>query len=261
MAVTVIANPKAEHQCQSADAIITGLQALSIRTGRSTFAATTKQVVCWGWSRGQALRQRGHDVLVIERGYIGDRTHWHSLGWNGLNGRAKMPDIDDPQRYQVNFGGIPDYSDGDYILLIGQVPGDMSLQGKDLKPWCAQTAKAAERAYGLPVVFRPHPVSVERGLVQGISGVETDLGDLQESLDGAALVITWNSNTAVDALLAGKPALTFDAGSMAWDVSGHEVGDMLFLDRSEWAAKLACKQWTLDEIASGNALEVLFQCR
>jgi len=73
----------------------------------------------------------GRDVLVMERGYIGDRTHWTSLGWNGLNGRARVPlaPADGGARFERNYSRLmhPYNPAGHYALIIGQVPGDASL--------------------------------------------------------------------------------------------------------------------------------------
>ncbi len=51
----------------------------------------------------------------------------------------------------------------------------------------------------------------------------TRLGML--ALAGARAVITFNSNTGVEAVLAGKPTVAIDEGSMAWPVTAHEIID------------------------------------
>jgi len=73
------------------------------------------------------------------------------------------------------------------------------------------------------------------------------IGPLAKALAGAAVVITWNSNTAVDAILAGKNTTAADKGSMAWEVS----------DREAWAHALAWRQFSQDELTSGFAWEHL----
>ncbi|MEQ8504625.1 MAG: hypothetical protein RIB80_04815 [Rhodospirillales bacterium] len=67
-------------------------------------------------------------------------------------------------------------------------------------------------------------------------------------------MVTWTSNAAVDALLAGVPV--FCTGDCAASVMGRS--DPINIEypyypdnRYEWAATLAANQWTLDEIASG----------
>lgn len=83
---------------------------------------------------------------------------------------------------------------------------------------------------------------------------------LADDLRGAWAMVTWTSNAAVDALLAGVPV--FCTGDCAASAMGR--ADPVNIeypyypdDREEWAATLAANQWTLDEIASGMAWERL----
>jgi hypothetical protein len=134
------------------------------------------------------------------------------------------------------------------------VAGDAALQGRNLAPWYISTAKAARSAYGLPVHFRQHPREAERGIARKVPGTVANSGDLGDALAGAAVVVTFNSNTGVDAMLAGKPTVTFDHGAMAWPVAAHDLGEPANPDRQAWAYDLAWKQWGIEEIASGEAL-------
>lgn len=220
-------------------------------------------VVCWGWSVGEYYRQKGHDVLVAERGYIGDRFKWTSLGWNGLNGRAAFPEPpDDGARWRAHFEPLiaPWREGGDYILMMGQVPGDMAIRGVNLDRWYLDTARDLAR-HGLPVRFRPHPMALERRMVSDIAGAPILDGPLVGALTGAAWVVTYNSNSAVDAVLAGVPAVSCDLGSMAWDITGHDVLKPPPKPyRGEWASRMAWTQWTDDEIESGRAWEAAQSC-
>lgn len=204
-------------------------------------------VAVWGWRTGAAYRKAGREVLVLERGYLGDRFAFTSIGWNGLNGRATFPEYADDGGARFRSMGLslePMRSGGDYVLIAGQVPGDAALAGRNLQSW--YEAQAA-RDWGLPVLFRPHPLAHKRGPVRPVAGATMDRSPLPEALRGAARVITFNSNTGVDALVAGVPATCDDAGSMI-----HGV-----MDRETWAHALAWKQWSLDEIRSGVALEAV----
>lgn len=264
-AVTIIAAERAEHQWLHAQALLKGLRVHGIkaRIPKSRHAgADTKVVACWGWRLGEMYRERGHEVLVMERGYIGDRFRYSSLGWNGLNGRARFPDIAEPSRFaQICSGCLkPWRSGGEYVLLVGQVPGDMSLAGQDLRQWYEDIARDAAEVYGVPVRFRPHPQAVERGYTWKVESAPTIDGSLQDALRGALVVITYNSNAAVDAVLAGVPAIAVDEGSMAWPVTAHVLTEIAMPARETWASRLAWCQWTLAEIATGVAWDVVSRC-
>ena len=216
-------------------------------------------VCCWGWRVGQVFPENTR-VLVMELGYIGDRMHWRSLGWNGLNGRATFPRvIDGGERWIKNFPNIMQaWNHGDdYILLIGQVSGDSAVAHVDIKEWYRKTANELT-GHGLPIRFRPHPNGDNAVDIPGVSPID---GSLQEALAGARWAVTFNSNAGVDAVLAGIPTVTCDAGTMAWEVTGHSPGERPPAPaRWSWASHLAFCQWTHEEIEAGTAWEFLREC-
>jgi hypothetical protein len=249
----------AAHQEQHAQAMRAGLARHGIRARieRPGNALTADFAVCWGWRIGQRLRELGRPVLVMERGYLGDRFAWTSLGWNGLNGHAtfRAPD-DGGARFRAHHAAQLQAwrgAAGQFVLLLGQVPGDASLRGLDLSAWYADQAQRARAATGLPVRFRKHPVAAARGYVQRVPGADAIGGELQHALGSAAWAVTFNSNAAVDAVLAGVPTVATDAGSMAWPVTQRAIGDASEPDRAAWLSRLAWCQWTAAEIASGEA--------
>lgn len=217
-------------------------------------------VVCWGWRLGRKYRPRGHQVLVLERGYVGDRFDWASLGWNGVNGRATVPAIDDGgERWRQLFGHLlrPWRDGGEYILLVGQVRSDPAVNGANMRRWYAEAATVlAERFAPMPVMFRPHPVEIRRETAEPVEGVPTLHGELCEALERAVLVVTYNSNVGTDAVLAGVPAIACDDGSMAWPVVAHGLGAPIIRpERAEWCARLAWRQWSQEELRDGTAWE------
>lgn len=215
-------------------------------------------ITVWGWRKGLRCKNYCNNILVMERGYLGDRFAWTSLGWNGLNGRATWPKApNDPTRFEEHFGHlVRDWSEREgYALIIGQVRGDAALQNCDIDDWYAQAVQAMQ-ARGFDVRFRPHPEAVKRN--QHARGLEQYMigGTLEEALAGAAVCVTYNSNTGVEATLAGVPVIACDHGAMAWPVCAQGIdAELIRPDRSQWMSDMAWKQWTLDEIANGLAWE------
>ena len=260
MKMTVVAAPRAGHQAEHQTAMARGLAAHGIEPVLSIGGpVATHHVACWGWRTGKALRAAGHEVLVMERGYLGDRFAWTSLAWNGLNNRGDFGNVpnDGGERFAQNFSLQPWKEGGEWVLLLGQVPGDASLQGKDLGRWYTRAAMAANNAYEMPVLFRQHPRAAAKGFHQEPHYTHQAVGTLESALARSAVAICWNSNAAVDAVISGVPAVTMDEGAMAWDVTAHRIGDIARPARETWAARLAWKQWKLTEIESGFALEGL----
>lgn len=219
--------------------------------------------ICWGWRIGRRLKESGFDkpVLVMERGYIGDRMNvWTSLGWDGLNGKARFPEPQDGgERFWKNHGDLAkdwERFDG-YYLIAGQVLGDQSLRGVDYLGWLKDTIDDLDRL-GVDARFRPHPEAVRRGQEFPVPSYMVSTGGLADDLSEATCVIAYNSNATVDAVLAGVPAITTDDGAMAWDVTSHHVTAPLVMpDRNDWFCRMAWTQWTLPEIQSGKAWDVV----
>lgn len=85
-------------------------------------------------------------------------------------------------------------------------------------------------------------------------------GTINEALENAHCLVTWTSNTAVDALLEGVPVFVPRVSQAApvacWDLSKIETP--VYPDREPWAWSLAYGQFTVDEIASGFAKEIVW---
>jgi hypothetical protein len=250
----VLASKRAGHQMKTAAALIAGLR-MHGDDGEIIHAiehANGPYVACWGWRAGRRLRGAGKHVLVMERGYVGDRFLWTSLGWNGLNGRATFPDNADPSRWQANFNLLPwkKQSGEKRLVIMGQVPRDASLQHVNYLGWVNGIIGQAKQQ-GWRVYVRPHPLAP-------VLPVNAKLlsGSLIKALSFADLVVTFNSNSAVDAVVAGTPAVSCDPGSMAWAVTSHDLS-VVTPDRIAWASRLAWCQWLPDEIANGCAWDHL----
>lgn len=208
--------------------------------------------VCWGVKKKLEIAS-GRRALILERGYVGDRKYWTSCGYDGLNGRADFCNRNSPgdrwDKYHSDTMKPWQSNPDGYVLLIGQVRGDASIKGVDFEAWANETARKLIDS-GERVLFRDHPL---QKIGMSVPGVESSTEFLERDLAGAKYVVTYNSNTGVDATLAGVPAVTCDEGAMAWEVTGH---DPLMMpkkcDREQWARNLAYCQWSLNEIENGT---------
>jgi hypothetical protein len=264
MIIDVIPNGCAAEGRNISKSLVKGIRAFGdtvrVAAGSTPRDKASDAVACWGWRRGERLRRQGREVLIVERGFIGDRlTVWTQLGWNGLCGRGEFPappPDDGGRRFETYFGGTikPWTRRRTYALIVGQVPGDANCPSQArMEQFYCEAARAME-ARGYEVGFREHPAAVRRGLrVRALPGKRVG-GTLADALDVAAVVVTWSSNTAVEAVLAGVPVICCDPGSMAYPVAAQSLSAPLIRpDRAEWAARLAWTQWNIAEILSGEA--------
>ena len=214
--------------------------------------------VVWSyWRRDVIAAQRlsGGRLLVLERGYLGDRKRWISVGYDGLNGRADFCNsAADDRRFREYFEGLlqPWKRSGEYILVMGQCRHDQSVRHLDMLARLTDAIRAIRTRSDWPVRFRPHPEDPETPAPPGSTVIA---GALQEAMSNAHCVVTINSNSGVDAAVAGVPVIALDRGSMAWPVAGHRAAEAIRPprpDRERWAAELAWCQWTTEEIAAGD---------
>lgn len=217
------------------------------------------------WPRGQVIAQQrneNRDVVVLEGGYLNrgpeDTNHW-AAGLNGLNGRANFRNAGMPgDRAKLLGIKLQPYKQGEDIILCGQVPWDASVDHTDHVAWLKECA-AELQTYSKPVVFRPHP----QAPLPNINGCKhSNKKLLAEDLENAWAAVTFNSNSGVEALVAGIPVFAFDEGSMVWSICNRSLSDIespSMPDRTQWLNDLCYTQWTLPEMKEGLTWRHLFR--
>ncbi len=201
------------------------------------------------WGKKNEHRANGRPWLCLEAGYINgntgdyhvDRRRFISTGWCGMHGRAYPTPVRPSDRWDaLNIELVPWRMGGRYALILGQHPGDAASAG-------CRPDEITEQALSVydKVRVRPHPL------------LNPNLRTLADDLEGARVAITWNSTAAVEAVIAGIPTVTLDEGSIAWPVTSHVVGETYTGSREMWCYNLAYRQWTHDELRSGEAWETI----
>ena len=227
-----------------------------------------KNQVPISWPRGKIIaRQRacGGDVIVLETGYIkrGDGPDdYYAAGFNGLNGRAYFNNENMPTDRADELGVVlqPIRYGGKKILLCGQVPQDASVDHIDIMRWLHAARDEIKKRTDREILFKPHP----KAPIGPIAGCGYTTRPLIEAIQDCSSVVTFNSNSAVEAVIEGVPVFAFDRGSMAWDVANTSWDDIIYPlhgDRRQWLNDLAYAQWTPTEMREGKAWQHLLQNR
>lgn len=206
--------------------------------------------------KADLLRAHRGPVVVVERGFV-RRDDYCSVGLNGINGAADHCNRNSPGDRWAALGVElrPWVRRDGPVLVVGQVPWDVTVQHTDHPQWCRDTVRAVRRM-GYEPIFRPHPKAMHK-VDYGVD-CPLDTGPLPETLDRVSHVVTWCSNTAVDAAVQGVPVIACDRMSMASPVAGKTLLDLFdpyTPDRLQWANDLAYTQWTRDEMRAGKAWE------
>ena len=195
-------------------------------------------------------------TIVLETGYIkrGDaEDSYYAAGFDGLNGRANFRNADMPYDRWIKLNvGLQEWrTEGDHIVVCGQVPWDASVDQSNHYEWIEDTVSRIKNMSERKIVFRPHPKAPD----YYIHGVEYSRKPILEDFKNAWAVVTFNSNAAVEAAIEGIPVFVEDQGSMAFPIANRNLiylDDPEIPDRTQWAHNIAYAQWTLDEMRAGE---------
>ena len=207
--------------------------------------------VIWGMRNKDVIAQqtaRKKPYIVMERGYYGDRRDNTALMYNGLHGRGWRPL---PGRVSRPRPLLRDWRNnaGD-ILLIGQVPGDMSLNGINIDTWYQTIITSLRKWYPQRrIVFRQHP-NYPKPPPKGVDAWHYADKPLEDSLVGVGLAVMYSSTAGVELIAKGVPCQVHDRTSMVWGVAPDS-------NRTRWAHWLSYCQWNDRELQDGTAAKFM----
>lgn len=170
-------------------------------------------------------------------------THYR-IGRNALQGPLLAPD---DKRLQALGVEVKPWSNaGRHILLAPQSDYFMrEIAGWKAGDWTAHVMAELARHTDRPIRTRAWaPDKIKLGK------------SLAEDLDGCWALVTHSSAAAITALLAGVPVfLTGESPALTMGLSQlSRIEQPRRPDgRREWAARIAASQWTLEELAAGDA--------
>ena len=218
----------------------------------------------------------GVPIIVLELGYLRrskgasfltgyNQAGWGKIGW--------VPDFECPSDRLDKLGldilkrrppfkeVVSNNNPAGSILIAGQVGQDAqhNLTSQELCLWLArryrQLVSEDRSLASAPVVFRPHPNQDKTQLSEALrhqrqlpSSVAID-----DAIDNARILLTYNSTLGVDAMLRGVPVVSHPCAHYhRYAVEDHDT-------RLGYLRRLAYAQWDLAEFESGEALEFLLR--
>jgi hypothetical protein len=203
------------------------------------------------------FREQGKNVLILEVGGIQRNKTW-KIGLNGIN-RKHFPyldkidkDPDRPKQFKLNLK--PWKPEGDYILICGQHAMSLQWQGLPLsmENWIYKIVNRIRGETDRKIILRPHPrwapssMEVFHGIIDGYQ-IPRATGNQDEAdlkFDNAYAVVNWSSNPGMQPM-----------GNDIRDFSNIESPNMP--DREEWLIDYAHTEFTVKEIESGLALDLV----
>lgn len=244
-----------------ADALEAGALALGMEHTRDVTIKPRPgdAVVCWNLHRGQReIVERwaaaGASVVVMENGYIGTDKNGHQLyalardSHNG-SGRWLVGGFDRWESLGIQAARYIDHTRQGQTLVVGQ-RGIGSPTMRSPSNWHHHVGAVMAAKYwpDSPVRIREHPGRSEPAI------------SLEADLEAAARVLIWSSAVGVAAIVRGIPVY-YAAPYWIGRLSAVPLDRIAPQYRAGWPLEtrfalraVAWAQWTLDEIASGQAL-------
>lgn len=246
------------------DAFVAGLKAAGYQVTVGVCGKVNPGDVLLIWNRygsneqlADDFERRGGTVLVAENGYIGrdaaGRQHY-ALAIHGHNGRGQWHPGGTERWVQLGIELKPWRADGEHILVCPNRP--FGMRGFEMPVhWARDTVERLRRHTKRPIRVRPHPGNWQQ---------QTPQVPLAEDLANAWAVVVWSSSAGVHALAAGIPVW---CTAPWWILKPAAQDDLRQIehrpdmrpDRFAAFSRLAWAQWTVDEIARGDAFRHLLR--
>lgn len=231
--------------------------------------------------------------IVSESNPFRQYDGWLRFGWSSYKwtkGNFNNDNVDDTRwkRFQKITGVTFKewHSPGDDIIIMGQKEGDSALnemyeQGYDnFYDWVNVVIKNIRKHTDRRIVIRPHPRNLDKTLNQVntkilvnhkknnvvLSENLTKGGNqggegLSADLARAHCVVSFNSNSSVEAAIEGVPVFSLNDGSMTYPISHKNLSQIeninYDIDITDWQNKIAYTIWNKPDVISGECWEHL----
>ena len=233
------------------------------------------------------ILQSKKPYIVWEEGSFRQYPDYKKVGWFHYNNHGNFNNnkVDDYRwnkiKKDTNIAIKEWKSVGDNILIMGQVDYDSALISlydrgyTSFIEWIIETIGEIRKHTDRPIIVRPHPKDLKnyelncKGVIKKFKNVSisnnfsfSDLKSvsgglgLKTDLKNAYCVITYNSNSIVEALTEGIPVFALDSGSVAYDISHKNLSDIEKLNYNininNWCSQVAYTMWNTNEIKTGE---------
>jgi hypothetical protein len=211
-------------------------------------------------------RAAGRKAVYIDLGYWHRKNRTRFDGFHKLviNGRhptdyfqARAHPHDRLAKLGVDIA--PRRAEGRQIIVAGMSAKAAAVEGLRPQQWEQATINRLRQLSPRPIVYRPKPNWLGSSPIPG--SIYEKGTSLEAALRGAHAVVTHHSNVAVDAILAGIPAICPEG--VAAPMSGKTLEEIetppMPDGRAQWAADIAYCQWTIAEMQNGLAWRHLIE--
>lgn len=206
----------------------------------------------------------GRDFYFMDTGYFGNQRYflnpmgwkyWHRIVKNDLqHGREIVKRPDDRWR-RLALEMQSRKKPGRNILIAKPDEKPMKFYDMDLDTWVDETIATIKQYTDRPVIVRERTKSRSDRIITNT---------LAEALsDDVHCLVTFNSNSATEAVMNGVPAITLSPTHAAMPVTSQDLSKIetpFWPDddlRYQWACHLAYGQFHITELKDGTAWRIL----
>jgi hypothetical protein len=237
---------------------------------RTEFKNITGPVLLRGISSGKIANQhrdQGKDYYFIETGYLGNyrcdnnrtgRKIYHRIVKNAMQHSTIMDVPDDRWRELVRFNPNLEYRGwkrtGSKILVVLPTEKPFQYYGHDREKWIQKVERTIKKHSNREIVWRAKASRGERTNDTIYDALDDDIYAL----------VTYNSIATVEAIQHGIPAFGL-APTAADPVCGKDLAQIenpVMPDEDKiykWLCSIAYSQFSLDEILTGRAWELVLE--
>lgn len=207
-------------------------------------------------------RRDGRTFYYIDTGYAGNNPcrsnpqgfkHWHRIVLNNLQ-HSQMIDRPRDRWERLKIPLAKQQRQGTKIVIAAPDEKPCRAYGIKLDEWIANTVDCIKQHTDRPIEIRSRPADRKN---------RSRHNTLEQALNDAHALVTFNSNAATEAVMLGYPAFVSAPVHAADPVANRDLSqiespyypsqDKLYA----WACHLAYCQFHIDELRNGHAKQFL----
>lgn len=210
-------------------------------------------------------RNAGKKAIYVDLGYWGRheggrRSGFHKVSINSRHPTSYFQQVkhagDRFDHFRVPVLPPKKAKDG-YIMLAGMSAKAAAAESFGPEQWERSAIAEIRKHTDREIIYRPKPNWHDARALPGTKMIKGQDGDVHQYLNNCHAVVTHHSNVALDAVLYGVPAFSWDGISTVMgsnDLSKIEKPPLPDLDvRRQFAADAAYTQFNVQEIIEGVA--------
>jgi len=208
-------------------------------------------------------KKNNNKILILELGFI-NRDLYYSVGFNNSLGNGYYGDIDvndNSRSLKLNYKleNYKDNKDG-HILICGQIPTDCQVNGINYYDFIHKLILDIQKISTKRIILRNHPKLKRKNQLWKLKYNNFEISqnkDLKDDFNRAVCIVSYNSNSLLDALLYGLPIICLNDKSIVHNLANHtidSINELKYPSKEEIQQILnyiSFCQWNKEEIEEG----------